>query len=569
MRIQISRLGAQLVALWVCMLIPLSIWAQTQTEQKEESRIYLLHSDRLFHDVNIKAEAQILVGNVRFRHEDVLMYCDSALFYEKTNSLDAFGNVRMVQGDTISLTGDVLRYNGMDKLANVRHNVVLVHGETTLYTDSLDYDRLYNVGYFYDGGRLVTAENEMTSDWGEYRPQTKVAVFNFNVHLVSPPPPEKTRTTLLTDTLYYNTTTAVSITKGPGTIDDGGCHVYTELAYMDSRSNDMTLLNRSELSSNGKKIVADSICWNSVDSVGESFGNVVFTDVVNRNAMTGNYLFYNDKIGYTLSTDSACMLDFSQGPDTMYMHADSLKMFTFNIKTDSAYRTMHAYHHVRMFREDMQGVCDSLVYLTQDSMMIMYKDPIVWMGNNQLLGEEIQAFMNDSTLDSVYVLRQTLSCERMDSIHYNQVAGHEMHSYMKDGDLHMTHVIGNVIVNYFPLDDDSLMVAMNHIESTEMKMYMGDNRKMKKIWMPAATGTFYPIPMIPSDKRYLENFQWFDYVRPLSPADIFVWRGKTQGTELKAKTQRKVPLQNLQSITKIDNTHGNVQNSRAPEISPQ
>ena len=537
--------------------LSLEVWAQS------ESRIYLLHSDRLFHDTQIDAKAQILVGNVQFRHDDVFMYCDSALFYEASNSLDAFGNVRMVQGDTVSLVGDVMYYDGLDKLARVRNNVVLIHGQMTLYTDSLDYDRLYNVGYFFEGGRIVTTDNEMTSDWGEYRPDTKVAVFNYNVHMVSPAPPQQTRTTLLTDTLYYNTVTSVANARGPSTIDDGGCHIYTEFGYMNSKSNDLTLLMRSEMSNNGKKLIGDSIVWNSVDSIGEAFGNVVYTDLLNKNAMTGNYCYYDDRTGYSLGTDSACIIDFSQGADTMYMHADSIKMYSFNLKTDSAYRTMHAYNHVRMFRRDMQGVCDSLVYQTRDSMMIMYKDPIVWTGSQQLLGEEIQAFMNDSTIDSIYVLRQTLSCERLDSLHYNQVAGHEMHSYMENGELKMTHVIGNVIVNYFPLDEDSLLIAMNHMESTEMKMYMGENRRMKKIWMPAATGTFYPIPMIPGDVRFLENFQWFDYVRPLDPQDIFNWRGKSSGTELKKSVQRKAPLQN---IKKIGKKHGNVQDASAQKI---
>lgn len=541
----------------VAVFLSLEVWAQS------ESRIYLLHSDRLFHDTQIDAKAQILVGNVQFRHDDVFMYCDSALFYEASNSLDAFGNVRMVQGDTVSLVGDVMYYDGLDKLARVRNNVVLIHGQMTLYTDSLDYDRLYNVGYFFEGGRIVTTDNEMTSDWGEYRPETKVAVFNYNVHMVSPAPPQHTRTTLLTDTLYYNTVTSVANARGPSTIDDGGCHIYTEFGYMNSKSNDLTLLMRSEMSNNGKKLIGDSIVWNSVDSIGEAFGNVVYTDLLNKNAMTGNYCYYDDRTGYSLGTDSACIIDFSQGADTMYMHADSIKMYSFNLKTDSAYRTMHAYNHVRMFRRDMQGVCDSLVYQTRDSMMIMYKDPIVWTGSQQLLGEEIQAFMNDSTIDSIYVLRQTLSCERLDSLHYNQVAGHEMHSYMENGELKMTHVIGNVIVNYFPLDEDSLLIAMNHMESTEMKMFMGENRRMKKIWMPAATGTFYPIPMIPGDVRFLENFQWFDYVRPLDPQDIFNWRGKSSGTELKKSVQRKAPLQN---IKKIGKKHGNVQDASAQKI---
>lgn len=539
------------------MFASMAVWAES------ESRIYLLHSDRLFHDAEVDSRAQILVGNVQFRHDDILMYCDSALFYESTNSLDAFGNVRMIQGDTLSLSGDVLYYSGLDKLARVRHNVVLVHGGTTLYTDSLDYDRLYNVGYFFEGGRVRTSDNDMTSDWGEYRPDTKVAVFNYNVHMVSPVPPQEARTTLLTDTLYYNTATSVANARGPSTIDDGACHIYTEQGYMNSRSNDLVLLERSEMSNNGKKLIGDSIIWNSTDSIGEAFGNVIYTDVLNNNAMTGNYCYYDDRIGYSLATDSACMMDYSQGPDTMYMHADSIKMFTYNIHTDSVCRTMHAYNHVRMYRRDMQGVCDSLVYLTNDSVVIMYRDPIIWTGTQQLLGEEIRAFMNDSTIDSIYVLRQTLSCERLDSMHYNQVAGHEMRSYMRDGELYMTHIVGNAIVNYFPFDDDSLMVAMNHIESTEMKMYMGENRKLKRIWMPAATGTFYPVPMIPANMRFLENFQWFDYVRPLSPSDIFVWRGKTKGTELKNSVQRTVPLQNLNNIGK---RHGNVQNARTKEI---
>ena len=134
------RAYSVILSVIVSVFLSLDIWAQS------ESRIYLLHSDRLFHDTQIDAKAQILVGNVQFRHDDVYMYCDSALFYESSNSLDAFGNVRMVQGDTVSLVGDVMYYDGLDKLARVRNNVVLIHGQMTLYTDSLDYDRLYNVG---------------------------------------------------------------------------------------------------------------------------------------------------------------------------------------------------------------------------------------------------------------------------------------------------------------------------------------------------------------------------------------------------------------------------------------
>ena len=158
-----------------------------------DNRVYLLHSDVLYFDNTKNRDAQFLVGHVQFKHDNALMYCDSALFYEASNSFDAYGHVRLVQGDTLNLVGDVLHYNGLEKLARVRHNVVLTHRTTKVYTDSMDYDRLYNIGYFFEGGHLVDTNNDLTSDWGEYSPNTREAVFNYNVRMVTPPPPKRPR----------------------------------------------------------------------------------------------------------------------------------------------------------------------------------------------------------------------------------------------------------------------------------------------------------------------------------------------------------------------------------------
>ena len=167
-----------------------------------DSRVHLLHADRLYFNERIHPTAQFLVGDVRFEHEGTLMWCDSALFYEATNSFDAFGNVRMRQGDTLSLTGDILYYDGLDQMARVRHRVVLRHRDTYLYADSLDYDRMYDLGYFFEGGRLVDKQNELTSDWGEYSPSTREATFNYNVRLVNPRPPRDAKSVLISDTLH-------------------------------------------------------------------------------------------------------------------------------------------------------------------------------------------------------------------------------------------------------------------------------------------------------------------------------------------------------------------------------
>ena len=274
---------------------------------------------------------------------------------------------------------------------------------------------------------------------------------------------------------------------------------------------------------------------------------VVFT-CLNKNMLLGDYCYYNDSTGYAMATDSAVAIDFSQ-KDTMYMHADTFKLYTFYMDTDSMYRQVRGYHKVRSYRMDVQSVCDSLVFDSRDSCITMYRDPIVWNGGQQVLGEVIKIFLNDSTIDYIHVIDQTLSVERIDSVHYNQVAGKEMTSYFRDGEMYETWVNGNVYVDYYMFDDDSLMIGLNYTETSELKLFMKD-RKMDKIWMPAATGTIYPVLMIPPEKLYLSNFAWFDYIRPLNKDDIFVWRPKKAGTELKSSYKYKAPLQSLDKIKK-------------------
>ena len=126
-----------------------------RAKRVEDKRVYLVHSDNLHYDQYRNGDAQVLHGNVHFRHQGADLFCDSAHFYEQTNSFEAFGHVKMKQGDTLSLTSDYAYYDGNDQLAQARYNVVLRHRKTTLYTDSLDYDRMYNFGNFFEGGKLV------------------------------------------------------------------------------------------------------------------------------------------------------------------------------------------------------------------------------------------------------------------------------------------------------------------------------------------------------------------------------------------------------------------------------
>lgn len=519
-------------------------WVQSRQAPKKKARpktserVFLLHADRLrFDQFGPVPGAQVLNGNVAFRHQGAKLYCDSAYFYQESNSFRAFGRVRMYQGDTLSLFSDYAYYDGNDQMAEARYNVVLTHRKTKLYTDSLNYDRLYGIGYFFEGGKMVDKDNVLVSDWGEYDTETREAVFNYNVNLKNP------QFVLETDTLHYYTQTSLAHIVGPSKITSDGSVIHTSQGYYDTDKDFARLYGRSTLVNGGKTLTADSLFNDDKTKVSEGFGNVVYNDTVNKNAMTSNYFWYNDSTGYAFATDSAVMKDYSQG-DTLFVHSDTMKVYTFNINTDSVYRKAHCYYKVRAFRTDVQAVCDSLVYNTQDSCLTMYRDPITWNANRQLLGEVIKVYMKDSTIDHAHVINQALSAEMLrDSLKFNQVSSREMFGFFEDGEIRKTEAVGNVQAIYYMQDDrDSSFTNMGYIETDTMRMFMKD-RKMQKIWTCKQTGKMYPITQIPPDKKELPAFVWFDYIRPRDKYDIFNWRGKAKGTELRNIERRAAPLQ--------------------------
>lgn len=505
-----------------------------------DSRIHLIHSDVMYKNWNDPG-AEVLVGNVKLNHEGVFLDCDSARFYREENRFDAYGRVVMIQGDTVKLTCDTLYYDGRDYMARAYGRVKLYHRDTRLETDNLNYDRLQGVGYYPQGGVLYDGDNVLVSDCGQYTMGTHEAFFTYNVQLNNP------KFVLVSDTLYYYTDTEFARIVSPTNITSSdSTFVYAERGDYDTKKGKANLLNRSYIIKDMRKIVGDSLYSDKESGVDEAFGNVIITDEENLCILQGNYCKYYEQTGNAMATDSAMVIDYSTA-DSIFVHGDTLKMFTYNFNTDSVYRNLHAYNRVRMFRRDVQGVCDSLVIIQPDSCTYMYGQPILWNMNQQVFGEEIRVYNNDSTIDWVHVINQAMTIEQLDSVRYNQVSSKEMFSYFKDGEIDWNEAHGNVYVIYYVDEDDGNPIGLNYVETTDMKMWM-ENRKIQKIWMPTAKCNMYPPLKIPADRLHLENFAWFDYIRPLDKDDIFVWRGKESKYILKKTEQKSAPIQNLNAL---------------------
>ena len=541
----LTRAGiVALIATFTCFIMSDGYAARKRTQrprkQTVDQRVYLQHADELMYDAyGPHPDAQFVKGNVAFMHKGMHLTCDSAYFYEESNTFEAFGHVHMWQGDTLSLTSVDGYYDGTNEMAHAWKDVVMKHRGETLYCDTLDYDRMYGIADAYGSNRikLTNKTDVLVADWGRHFTDDDHSEFFYNVVLTN-----DKGLRIETDTLYHYNKTSMAHAVGPSVIIQKDSKVNSTDCWYNTKTEKSELYGRSTVYNGAKEITADSLFNDDNTGISEGFGNAIYHDTENKNMLLGDYCIYDNNTGNGYATINALGIDYSQ-KDSLWMHGDTIKIRTFYINTDSVQREIYCYNHVRAYRNDIQTVCDSLVFHSKDSCMTMYKDPIVWTQGSQLLGEEIKCYFNDSTMRYAEVLRQALSVEIMDdSIHYNQISSRDMRAYFKDGALRENWAVSNVKVVYYPIDEsDSTIIGLNYTETDTLKMYLTPDKKLDHIWMCKNVGTLYPLTQTPPEKHKLPTFAWFDYMRPVSKDDIWVWKSKTVGLELKEEKRREAP----------------------------
>ncbi len=455
-------------------------------------------------------DAQILTDSVVFYHNGALLYCDSAYWYDTENRFDAYGNVVMNQGDTLFVYGDAMYYEGNINLVKVRENVRLenIPSQAVLYTDSLDYDRANNIGYYFNGGRLEDQENDLQSEWGEYQPNNHLAIFRNEVILVN------RKFELYTSELHYDTDSKIASLVAPTTIVSDSGTIESSKGWYNTVTEQAVLLNQSEVvSKNGSRILrGDSIVYSK--TFGEVFGNMFLQDTARKVILEGHYGYYNDSTQYAMATDSAFATEYSQ-KDSLYLHGDTLELIP-----DSTFRLLKAYHGVRFYRTDAQGVCDSMQFHSRDSILHMYGNPILWNEGYQITGDTVNVFFNDSTVDRMYVLGYSFSIEQLDSVNFNQVKGRRMEVYMQDGKMRRILVEGNVETIFYPIEKDGGHVGLFWVEGSRLETEFDKGVFKRAKYSKEPVGKITPMDMIKPNQRRLSEFFWFDYMRPLNKKDI-------------------------------------------------
>ncbi len=508
----------------------LAFFLSTGTIPAEKTLIYLEHSETLNFDEAVAPDCQILVGNVKFRHDSAYMYCDTAYFYNQSNLIHAMGNIRMEQGDTLFVYGDRLYYDGNTKLARLRDNVRMENKDATLYTDSLNYDRIKDVGYYFIWGKLVDSTNVLTSINGSYYPDHDLAVFQRDVVLTTPDG------ILYSDTLRYNTKSGMARIVGPSTIIHDSTTVYSEKGWYDTKRDYSQLLDNSVITdADGRTLTADTIFYDHKNGFAECRIAATLRDTAEKVMVRGDYGFYNEikKDGYMIKR--ATFIEHSQ-KDSLFLTADTL-FFASDDGTD-----VWGNYNVQAYQVDFQSICDSMYYTSKDSIMRLYGTPVCWNEKKQITGDSIYMYSKDEELDKIDVLGNAFVFMEVDTIAYNQVSGKQIRAYVNDGRVDRIDVEGNAMSIYFVEEDqdttstakpeiekEKKYVGINRAESSKLVVYVDEDNRPKRITMsPASIGTMYtPDKITQRDITLLEGFLNCRPIRPKDKYDIYVPKDKT------------------------------------------
>ncbi len=482
--------------------------------QRKKTRIHIEHYDVATFSKSM-GDMQRLIGNVKMRHDSAYFFCDSAYFFEKTNSFNAFQNVHIIVNDSVEIFSDLLDYDGNTRFAEFFDNVKLMDDSTTLLTEYLTYDRNLHLACYPDSATTYRGDKTLISCIGYYRDDLKEFSFFENVEVTSP------KYQMFTDTLYYNTNIEKMWFEGPtiiineeNTLD--GEHGYylvdEDIAFLDKRP-----VMRNET----QRMKSDSMYYNRNIGLAKAYDHVDMIDTSYKVVMRGNYVEMWENKGLSFATDSAYAISYdNDNSDSLYIHGDTLFMY-FDKQKEEA-KKLIARRNVRFFKSDMQGKCDTLTYLVADSTIRMRVNPILWAEDSQMTGIDIDIKIKDQAIDWVLQKGNAFIISQDTVEGFNQIKGTDITSRFKDGGIHRVNVDGDKAETiYWIRDDDGGLIGIDVSNSETMVIEM-ENQNISIIKsFKGISETMYPESDLSESSRYLQGFKWHDEARPRDKDDIF------------------------------------------------
>ena len=483
---------------------------------QNKREIVIEHADNMRSLRINEQDIRRLLGNVVISHDGTIVHCDSLYDYAGQNRFDAFGNVKVFQ-KTGTLYGDTLRFNSETKNGKVRGKIVrLVDEDVTLVTRFLDFETMQNTANFFGGGVITSSDSaRFSSQRGKFFSKEKVARFGGNVAY------SDTSILLNTDSIeYYNESELIKF-YGPTRIYNDSSFLFCEYGQYNKETQSSEFHKEAFIDNGGQKVFGNSILYDSSTGEAEVIDNGCVIDTTRKITIYGKKLYYNRETEYTQVTENPLAV-YTQQNDTLYLRADKLSGVTVrdSVKTDSTlYNLLVGVGDVRFFRKDLQGVSDSMLYHSVDSIMYMHKEPILWNETNQLTADDVNVQFKNDNISRMNFSGSSFVVSQEDSTRFNQIKGREMIGYFTKGALTRLDINGNGETVYF-IRDKGEIVGVNKALSSNLSIGIRQNEVASIMFRDKPVATLFPIDRVELQDVMVDGFKWHNDKRPISAQDI-------------------------------------------------
>jgi lipopolysaccharide export system protein LptA len=480
--------------------------------------------------VEDKPGATILTRNnssqVHVKHKGIELWCNEAIYYGNEDFIEAFGNVRVKQGDSINMTSKYVEYSGKTQLAYASGDVILIDPDSKLYTDILHFDRIRQQAYYNQKGKVVRdTSGTITSTRGRYYMTSKKYQFVDNVKLVNP------EYIIDTEQLDFYTESGFAFLYGPTTITSEASVIYCERGYYNTNNDTGYFVKKSKINYNDRIVEGDSLYFDRNKSFASATNNITVTDTLNNSIIKGHYAeIFREKDSVFITKRALAITE--QENDSIFMHSDTLM-----VTGPADNRIIRGYYNAKMFKSNLSGKADSIhmnqksgltqlinFYDLDSDVFTKKKHPILWHFESQITGDSIHLISNskNETLDSLKVFNNAFVINK-DSLGegYNQISGKRLNGLFVDNALETIDVIKNAETIYYLRNSEDELIGIDKSKSGAIKIWISENeidelRKLNQIG-----GMTYPEEDFPEKERKLKGFIWRNDERPKSIEDLF------------------------------------------------
>jgi len=482
-----------------------------QDDSGTQSRLEIIHADRLLGGKGFER----LLDDVVMKHQNSMIYCDSAHFYGQQNLAKLFGNVRIEDPeDSVNTYSAYGEYDGNTQLAKLRTGVVFKNKETTLYTDFLDYSRASGEANYFNSGKVVDSTNVLTSEKGLYQTQEDRITFSEQVILENPD------YTLKSNLLVYNTLSKIAETEGITNIQskEGNKLNARKGTYYDTEEKIFRFFD-GDVETENSLVSAEILYYDENQQYYEATENVsVFHKDRNVEIFGEEGRYWEDK-KYSKVYGNALVQKYFE-KDTLYMIADTLIS---QDSEDADNRYLLAYANMRMIKSDLSGRSDSMAYKYADSTIYLYGDPVLWNNSSQITADSISFLIANEDIDKAFLKDNAFAITKDTVSNFNQIRGRKMTGFFLEGQMSKLDVEGNGESLYFALENDTTLRGVNRLLCGRIIMSFQNGRVSSINHTIKPEASFTPPHMLKEEDTVLGGFQWREEERP-DLAMIRAWR---------------------------------------------